>query len=170
VDANFCADPARGVAEATSILPQILEVQLPKETKPGDLTEVKGPHGAVEVEAPADFKPGKKVRLHLGAPPEMRIQVPKSGKPGDPLQIIRVDKIKISVRIPQGLKDGDYFNVAAPVLIVAVPEHLRPGDCVVFKDPTPGKNQWLEAQCPKELLYGRYFAACVPLPAKKAAK
>lgn len=167
VDAVKCDRPAPGVPEAVCVLPQQLQIKLPQDAKPGDIAEATGPHGTVEVETPADHKPGRKARLRLGAPPEMRIQVPKDKKAGDPIHIFRMDRVKVSVRVPDGLKDGDYFNVAAPVLMVAVPDQCRPGDAVAFRDPRDGTSQWLEARCPQELLYARYFAACIPLPGSK---
>jgi hypothetical protein len=146
----------------------MLELALPRDAKPGGLAVVQGPHGLVEVEPPADHKPGEKVRLRLGAPPELRIQVPKDGKPGDRLQVVRADQVRIAARIPQGMKGGDFFKVAVPAVVVAVPEGARTGELVTFRVPAPegkgnGKGKWMQAWCPSELLYGRYFAACMPL-------
>lgn len=165
VDATLGGGPSPGVAEAACLEPQLLEVRLPRSAKPGALTVAEGPHGAVEVLLPDDHRPGEKARLRLAAPPEMRVQVPEGGKPGDALQIVRVDRVRISACVPKGVKGGGFFELSAPAFVVAVPEGSRPGDAVTFREPAPtGRHRWLQAQCPKELLYGRYFAARPPAP------
>ncbi|CAK0852361.1 unnamed protein product [Prorocentrum cordatum] len=170
VDAAPAAEPAPGAREAACLRPQTLELRLPREARPGELVVAEGPHGTVEVEPPADHKPGTKVRLRLGAPPELRIQVPEDGKPGDRLQVIRADRVRIAARVPEGTKGGDFFKVAVPAVVVAVPEGAKTGELVTFRVPPPegkGKGEWMQARCPSELLYGRYFAACMPLTAGK---
>ncbi|CAK0904702.1 unnamed protein product [Prorocentrum cordatum] len=102
VDAAPGGGPAPGVREAASLEPQLLEVNLPRSAEPGAMTVAEGPHGAVEVQLPADHRPGERARLRLAAPPEMRVQVPEGGKPGDALQIVRVDRVRtdLSLRAP----------------------------------------------------------------------
>jgi len=170
VDAVPAAEPAPGVREAVCLQPQTLELRLPRDARPGELAVAEGPHGPVEVETPSDHKPGTKVQLRLGAPPELRIRVPEDGKPGDRLQVIRADRVRIAARIPQGMKGGDFFKVAVPAVVVAVPEGAKTGELVTFRLPPPEgkcKGEWMQAWCPSELLYGRYFAACMPLTVGK---
>lgn len=170
VDAAPSAGPSPGIREAVCLQPQMLELRLPRDAKPGELAVAEGPHGSVEVDPPADHKPGAKVRLRLGAPPELRIHVPRDGKPGDRLQVVRADRVKIAARIPQGMKGGDFFKVAVPAVVVAVPEGAQSGELVAFRAPAPGAKgtgEWMQAWCPDELLYGRYFAACPPLAGGK---
>merc|ERR1712216_418430 len=86
----------------------------PSGCKPGQPVWVQGPHGPLQVQAPAGVKPGKRVVVRLAAPFQHKVVVPMGAMPGDQLLF----------RVPVAAADP---NASFKELAAAVPPSMAPG-------------------------------------------
>jgi len=156
--------------EALVTRPMEFSALMPEEHEEGTPIKVPGPHGIIEVEAPAGTPPGTKLTWRLAPKPEFQVRVPPGAGPGSQAKFKRADGVEIAVTVPQGLSSGDVFDVSAPSLMVRVPDGALGGDNVVFRRPLSRNKdgaevtEWCRARVPDGLVPGKYFAARLPSP------
>jgi len=157
-------DPREFQALATA--PIQLQVNLGMDYQPGQKVIAQGPHGPIQMEPPADVKPGTTLTARLAPPPDIRIHVPPGLKAGSEMKFQRSDGVTIAVRVPKGMGPGDHFDVTPPCLMVKMPEGAKPGDFVVFPNDNGNERQWCRARIPdaQGAISHGYFAARLPPP------
>jgi len=174
VDAERVQGRGDGDHETLAMPPCEVAVELPRSVVPGEHVSLPGPHGRrLELEAPPGARPGEALRLRLAPGPELRVKVPLGRGPGSRLRLPRPQGGEVVAVVPEGLQPGDVFETLPPMLMVAAPEACRPGDLVVFQhhEKAPSgklRTEYLRARVPRDLLFGRYFAARLPEPAEAA--
>mmetsp|Transcript_127479 Transcript_127479/g.271822 ORF Transcript_127479/g.271822 Transcript_127479/m.271822 type:complete len:220 (-) Transcript_127479:18-677(-) len=155
--------------EALTTLPIEFNVPLPQGYEPGQKIILKGPHGNIEIEAPAGAEPGAVLRHRIAPTPEFRVQVPPGAGGGSQARFKMQDGQEISVVVPEGASPGDSFDVLPPALMVLVPQGAGPGSAVVFRH-TVGQRgateiaEWMRVRVPEGIKEGKYFAARLPPP------
>merc|ERR1711904_507524 len=70
------------VFKVQATLPQDLSFKVPKGCTPGQLLDVRGPHGPLRVQAPPGVKEGQSCTVRLAAPWQHEVFVPAGAKPG----------------------------------------------------------------------------------------
>merc|ERR1712232_807723 len=104
------------------------------------------------------------LKYRLAPPHEFRLRVPPGLKPGGSARFQRPDGVDIAVPVPRNLKPGDTFEVLPPALMVLVPENVKAGEFVVFRNTSEPRNTWCRAQVPEGAEPGKYFGARLPVP------
>eukprot|EP00931_Biecheleriopsis_adriatica_P048761 TRINITY_DN28172_c0_g1_i3.p1 TRINITY_DN28172_c0_g1~~TRINITY_DN28172_c0_g1_i3.p1 ORF type:complete len:585 (-),score=121.45 TRINITY_DN28172_c0_g1_i3:172-1926(-) len=160
--------PDEKIAVATP--PLELPVRIPEGFKRGATIRVAGPHGTIALTPPGHLEPGDNLAYKLQPEPDFQVTVPPGMKPGSCMQFKkRGDGVVVRVTVPEGLQPMDSFNATPPVLMVRVPEAVRPGSPVVFRDPSNelgAGDMWFQAVVPQRIRRDGYFAARLPLGMK----
>merc|ERR1712232_626888 len=164
------ADKTAG-KEAFATLPIELVGTVPADYKQGNPLVFAGPDGDIEVEVPANMvlPIGEKVTYRLRPQAELRIQVPEGRHPGELIQFKRADGLEIEVPIPNGVKEGDYFDADPPAVMVKVPENTAAGEYVTFQALRRDGQEvtdWCRAAVPQGVAPGKFFIARLPPPEK----
>lgn len=180
VDAVLVEGKADTDLEAQSMLPTQFSVKVPprKEGEPDDQErkiQTQGPHGVIVLTVPKGVKEGETISYRLVPPPEVRITVPKDCAGGSVARFKRPDGAVVQIKVPEGLKPGDTFDMAPPVHMVRVPDGAKAGTSVVFRldERPPGPRgspdasedaQWCRVAVPQSVQPGMYFPARLPPP------
>lgn len=160
---NGCATSVRSF-HVLAVPPQDLFFIAPPGFKPGQLLSVQGPLGPLQVQAPADVKPGNHITVRLAAPFQHKVIVPAGAKPGDAVTFKGESGNELQVIVPRGKKPGQAFLVSPPVTMLQIPYGAVAGDQLLFYLPIGfGKDasKQLAATVPPNMVPGQYFAAMV---------
>lgn len=152
---------------ADACRPIVLDMSLPKDHTLGESIELQGPHGVFKMMPPDIAEAGDEMHYYLGPLPEFQIEVPPGFQPGSAIAIIRDDGSEVKVHIPENRRPGDTFSVEPPALMVLVPEGMKPGGVVRFRDGDSEQVDnvdWHWARIPVLLRPGGYFVARLPAP------
>merc|ERR1711920_360630 len=143
------------------------DVELAEDPTPGQLVRTHGPHGPVDVPAPANMKAGDTFQCRLKPPPELKVTVPP-GFTGSSMIFKVNDGSKISVAVPKDKNPGDVIYVRPPAVLVRLPDGVKTGDRISFPlrggDGNKSKVEWFRTQVPGDLQLGCYFVARLPKP------
>lgn len=158
----FSARPDGSVEpEAVALPPSVLVATLPADFQPGQAVLALGRHGPLEITPHSDERPGATIRYLVKPEPEFEIDLPANSTPGKPLRFAREDGTVICVTVPFFTEPGQTIQVSPPVLMVRVPDGVKSGDYVVFKST---ETTWWRAKVPEQLKFGSFFAARMPDP------
>eukprot|EP00930_Biecheleria_cincta_P097526 TRINITY_DN89226_c0_g1_i1.p1 TRINITY_DN89226_c0_g1~~TRINITY_DN89226_c0_g1_i1.p1 ORF type:complete len:815 (-),score=125.67 TRINITY_DN89226_c0_g1_i1:191-2605(-) len=167
-------DPRPDDIWAFAAPPQDLHVRVPDgyDFQRDQLIPVAFPHGEQRVKLPPKPKNGDWT-YRLGPKPDFKATIPAGVLPGGKMQFHRKDGLSIFVPVPKDLGPGDSFFVTPPSLMVRVPERVRSGDLVIFKNPAEAKAAELgkagkavvyRARVPEKIRSDGYFAVRLPVP------
>uniref|UniRef100_A0A6U6L6F3 Uncharacterized protein n=1 Tax=Zooxanthella nutricula TaxID=1333877 RepID=A0A6U6L6F3_9DINO len=140
--------------------PGLLEVAVPQNYKYGDKVLMRGPHGTLLAQLPAEAQPGTTFRYPLRPAPEFNLEVPTGKAYSDSILLRMEDGRDVVVDIPRGAAPGDSIPVSPPCMIIQVPENVSVGQSVQFET----NCGWFASVVPDSLQLGRYFAARIPGP------
>lgn len=161
-------DPRQDDIEAFATPPQDLHVRVPDNYtfQRDQRIPVAFPHGEQLMTLPPKPKNGDWT-YRLGPKPDFKATIPAGVLAGGKMQFHRKDGLSIFVPVPKDLGPGDSFFVTPPSLMVHVPERVRAGDLVIFRnqaDPKAGKAVWYRARVPEKIRSDGYIAVRLPVP------
>jgi len=157
----------RTIPMAKTTHPQTLNFEAPMDAAPGKPVCIQGPHGPIMIPLPDDVKPGQPCAIRLGPQEHYTIPVPEGVEPGGMIEFKGAQGEMLHAILPPGLKAGDEFKVAPPVILVQVPAGAQPGQQVAYVSPL---GQQLFAQVPPGLSPGHYFSALYEVRPADAAQ
>lgn len=149
------------VFRAKSAPPQDLSFVCPAELPETGNVCIQGPHGPLLIPLPEGTVPGERVTMRLGPMMTPKVQVPDDWVFGEQMPFEGPDGAPCMVDVPEGMKAGDIFEVAAPTMMVQVPVDCREGDQILFET---HDGRELMVKCPPNLQPGHYFAALTEDP------
>ncbi|CAK9057237.1 Uncharacterized protein SCF082_LOCUS30739 [Durusdinium trenchii] len=150
------SDPASwGIPLALASPPVIIEAIAPSDGSHWIRVDVEGLPFEILVRVPPKAKPGERVSIDLGAPPDFEVRVPSSsGK-------IYHDGLEFDV--PEHLGPGDYFKVTPPSMTVKAPCSCVTGQPIAFRGgPGLWEDQWLCTLIPPWVVPGECFPVRLP--------
>merc|ERR1712157_303955 len=112
---------------------------------------------------------GQSMTYRLAPSAELRIQRPPGRYPGELVQFKRADGLEIEVPIPNGVEEGEFFDVDPPAIMVRVPANGKEGDAVTFnalRRDGQEATEWCRALVPPGVAPGKFFVARLTPPLK----
>lgn len=137
--------------------PQELSFLVPADHEPGQRICIQGPHGPFWTHVPQGAWPGDKCSVPLGPMSMLEVIIPKTWTPGALVEFEGPDGDMKKVDVPRGKRAGDAIHVAAPSIMVQVPEGAVEGDKLVCRTP---EGREMSTLVPHGVDAGQY----VPVP------
>ena len=151
--------------QAEACPPSQLTVKVPEDFVQGKTIKTKGPFGEVSLKPPPGVKPGESICFRLSPPCQFRVTVPPWAKGGYQARFHLEDGEEVSVKVPEGLRGGDTFEVLPPAMMVKLPMGLEPNDRVIFWSPSKGSRcpeGWYRFRMPQGFPPGAVVSVRIP--------
>lgn len=151
--------------QAEACPPTELTVKVPEDFVQGKSIKTKGPFGEVSLKPPPGVKPGESICFRLSPPCQFRVTVPPWAKGGYQARFHLEDGEEVSVKVPEGLRGGDTFEVLPPAMMVKLPTGVEPNDRVIFWSPSKGSRcpeGWYRFRMPQGFPPGAVVSVRIP--------
>ena len=145
--------------------PSELKVTVPEDFVQGKSIKTTGPFGEVALKPPPGIQPGESICFRLSPPCQFRVTVPPWAKGGYQARFHLEDGEEVSVKVPEGLRGGDTFEVLPPAMMVKLPTGLEPNDRVIFWSPSKGSRcpeGWYRFRMPQGFPPGAVVSVRIP--------